>query len=64
MIAHLLGGLRVALDQSAATAELAMHLDGVAAVMETQFGYDERQLLTVLEGLELHHTITTELGPL
>ncbi|GAB3616740.1 hypothetical protein GCM10027416_12970 [Okibacterium endophyticum] len=64
MIAHLLGELSAAVNRSASAAELSMHLDGVAAVMETHFLYEERQLLRVLESLELHDAVRDVLGPL
>jgi hemerythrin-like domain-containing protein len=64
MISHLLSGLRTAVDQSSPTQEIAMHLDGVAAVMETHFRYEEKQLLTVLETLDLHDAAGDALGPL
>jgi hemerythrin-like domain-containing protein len=64
MIAHLLAGLSTAVDRSASAAELTMHLDGVSAVMETHFRYEERQLLQVLDGLDLHETVSVVLGPL
>ncbi|MCS5718820.1 hemerythrin domain-containing protein [Herbiconiux sp. CPCC 205763] len=64
MIGHLLGGLRDAVDRGASTAELERHLEGVAAIMENHFRYEERQLLTVLEGLELHDAVRDVLGPL
>lgn len=54
MIAHLLTGLQAAADRAASQAELAQHLDGVAAIMESHFRYEERQLLTVLETLALN----------
>lgn len=64
MIAHLLGGLSSAVDRSATATELAMHLDGIAAVMETHFRYEERKLLRVLESLELQDAVSDVLGPL
>lgn len=64
MIAHLLGELRTAVDSSASTAELERHLEGVAAIMESHFRYEERQLLTVLERLELDAEPRDVLGPL
>lgn len=64
MIGHLLGDLREAVDRSAPAAELERHLEGVAAIMENHFRYEERQLLTVLEGLELHETVRDVFGPL
>ena len=64
MISHLLGELAEAVNRAATTAELAMHLDGIAAVMETHFLYEERRLLHVLESLELHDAVSGVLGPL
>lgn len=65
MIAHLLHGLRAAATDGAATPEqLGRHLDGVAALMENHFRYEEAQLLTVMEHLELDATTEEVLGPL
>lgn len=64
MIAHLLGGLREAVDRAAPPDELDRHLEGVAALMENHFRYEERQLLTVLETLELAAGAEEVLGPL
>ncbi|GAB3808775.1 hemerythrin domain-containing protein [Micromonospora zhanjiangensis] len=64
MIAYLLGGLQAAVEQAAPAAELDRHLEGVAAIMENHFRYEERQLLTVLETLSLDATPEAVLGPL
>ncbi|GAA0631386.1 hypothetical protein GCM10009535_03650 [Streptomyces thermocarboxydovorans] len=64
MIAHLLGGLRTAVDRAAPPEELERHLEGIAAIMESHFRYEERQLLTVLETLELKAAPEEVLGPL
>ncbi|MET8115615.1 hemerythrin domain-containing protein [Streptomyces prasinus] len=64
MIAHLLGGLRNAVDRAAPPEELDQHLEGIAAIMENHFRYEERQLLTVLETLELAAAPEEALGPL
>ena len=64
MIAHLVTGLQAAVARAAPPAELHRHLEGVAAIMESHFGYEERQLLTVLETLELAADPDTVLGPL
>ncbi len=64
MIAHLLGGLRAAVDQGAPVVELDRHLEGVAAIMESHFRYEERQLLSVLETLSLEAPPEQVLGPL
>ncbi|MEU5875552.1 hemerythrin domain-containing protein [Glycomyces sp. NPDC047369] len=53
MLEHLLGGFAAALDAGADDDTLHRHLDGISAVMETHFGYEERQLLTVLDALVL-----------
>lgn len=63
-IGHLLGQLEAALHRSAPPAELDLHLEGVGALMENHFRYEERRLLTVLEGLDLPGTIDDVLGPL
>ncbi|WP_405059674.1 hemerythrin domain-containing protein [Kribbella sp. NBC_01505] len=64
MISHLLQGLREAVDRSAPPVELDQHLEGVAAIMENHFRYEEKQLLTVLADLELHAAVPDVLGPL
>ena len=64
MISHLLTGLQAAVERAASPAELAGHLEGVAAVMESHFRYEERQLLTVLETLDLTADVEAVLGPL
>lgn len=64
MIAHLLGGLRTAADRAAPPEEIERHLEGVAAIMESHFRYEERQLLTVLDTLGLDADPADVLGPL
>lgn len=64
MIAHLLNGLREATDRAASSDELACHLEGVAAIMESHFRYEERALLTILDTLELQVTVDDALGSL
>ena len=64
MVAHLLQGLGAAADRAAGPAELQRHLDGVAALMDSHFRYEERQLLVVLERLELDAAVRDVLGPL
>jgi hypothetical protein len=61
---HLLGALRLAIAGGEAPDALLRHLDGVEAIMESHFGYEERQLLAVLERLDLDADPTTVLGPL
>jgi hemerythrin-like domain-containing protein len=64
MIGYLLGGLRAAVEASAGPDDLRRHLDGVSAIMESHFRYEERQLLTVLEALDLNADPSAALGPL
>ncbi|MEO7268918.1 MAG: hemerythrin domain-containing protein [Knoellia sp.] len=53
MMAHLIGGLEKALTSCADRATLNGHLDGIGAIMESHFRYEERSLLTVLDDLPL-----------
>jgi hypothetical protein len=64
MIAHLLHALRAALDEGRSGADLERHLDGIGAIMESHFRYEERQLLGVLSGLDLPLGVPEGLGPL
>jgi hemerythrin-like domain-containing protein len=63
-IAWLLQGLRGAVDSGAATSELEQHLDGVAALLDNHFRYEERALLVLLDDLELTASPSEVLGPL
>ncbi|MFK5689801.1 hemerythrin domain-containing protein [Ornithinimicrobium sp. LYQ92] len=64
MIGHLVGGLQKAVEASATPDELDRHLEGIAAIMESHFRYEERQLLRVLDGLALTAEPAQVLGPL
>jgi hemerythrin-like domain-containing protein len=64
MIASLLTQFGYALTASATTDELVRHLDGLGAIMESHFNYEERQLLDTLEALHLRADPHTLLGPL
>ena len=64
MIGYLLGGLQAAVDGAAGPAELDRHLEGIAAIMESHFRYEERRLLTVLERLDLEADVRSVFGPL
>ncbi|WP_229117473.1 hemerythrin domain-containing protein [Enemella dayhoffiae] len=64
MIAHLVNGLQSSVTGSATPAELARYLEGIAAIMESHFHYEERQLLEVLETLALNADPRRVLGPL
>jgi hemerythrin-like domain-containing protein len=64
MIAHLLAELERVVQSQAPPAEIGRHLEGVAAVMESHFRYEERQLLAVLADIDLDAAVTDVLGPL
>lgn len=64
MIAYLINGMQSAVTSAATPEALAQHLEGIAAVMESHFRYEERQLLQVLETLELNADPRRVLGPL
>ncbi|MCC3765636.1 hemerythrin domain-containing protein [Glycomyces sp. TRM65418] len=64
MLEHLIGGLSADMDADADPEDLHRHLDGIGAVMETHFGYEERRLLTVLDALALDGEPTDLLGDL
>jgi len=64
MIGHLLGGLEAAAGSRSSPEVLASHLEGIAAIMESHFRYEERQLLTVLESLDLEADPGEALGTL
>ena len=64
MIGYLLGALQAAVDRRDPPDELQRHLEGVAAIMESHFRFEERQLRTVLETLSLDATPAAVFGPL
>lgn len=64
MISHLVAELQAAVGRAAPAAELDRHLEGIAAIMESHFRYEERQLLSVLETLALDAHPHDVLGPL
>ena len=64
MIASLLTQLNDALASPAPTGDLARYLDGLSAIMESHFNYEERQLLGILSPLVLIADPDTLLGPL
>jgi hemerythrin-like domain-containing protein len=68
MIASLLRQLDDSLSSAASSAappsEVALQLHGVAAIMESHFRYEERQLLSTLSALELDADPREFLGPL
>ena len=64
MIAHLLVQLEHAVQSGESGAALRRHLDGLGAIMESHFRYEERELLGVLRGLDLDADPSKVLGPL
>lgn len=64
LIAELLVQFNQALTASAEPGELLRHLDGLSAIMESHFRYEERQLLDVLSALDLDADPRALLGPL
>ena len=64
LIAGLLTQFDHAVTTSATPDELARHLDGLSAIMESHFSYEERQLLGILAELRLAADPHALLGPL
>jgi len=65
MIEHLIGGLQGALERGVPAEEKLRHLDGIEAVMESHFRFEERRLLVVLDGRHDETPTPAELfGPL
>jgi hemerythrin-like domain-containing protein len=64
MIASLLTQFSHALAASATPDELVRHLDGLSAIMESHFNYEERQLLDTLSTLDVAADPHAFLGPL
>lgn len=65
MLDHLLGELERAATAGAGRDELTRHLDGIDAVMETHFRYEEKKLVEVLDGVDRLGSDRREmLGPL
>ncbi|WP_194764563.1 hemerythrin domain-containing protein [Microbacterium sp. UFMG61] len=64
MLAHLLGGLRAAVESGENAETIERHLDGIGAIMESHFRYEEREILTPLRALHLDRPVPSVLGPL
>lgn len=64
MIAHLVAGLQAATERGLPPDNLEGHLEGIAAIMESHFRYEEHELLTVLSTLALDAEPSKVLGPL
>lgn len=64
MLAHLLSALRTAAESGESTASIERHLDGVGAIMESHFRFEEREILEPLRRLHLDEPVREVLGPL
>lgn len=64
MIDHLIGGLEKAVAGSATPETAHRHLDGIEAVMETHFKFEETQLVAVLDAMDRDFDRTEIFGPL
>ncbi|WP_210650950.1 hemerythrin domain-containing protein [Nocardioides sp. SYSU D00065] len=64
MIGTLLAGLQSAVDAPADPLAIGRHLDGLAAIVESHFAFEERTLNDVLDRLDLHAEVADVFGPL
>ncbi|MFF8415198.1 hemerythrin domain-containing protein [Streptomyces omiyaensis] len=64
MIEHLIGELQRAVADSTDPEVAHHHLDGIEAVMETHFRYEEKQLGAVLDGMDADFDRTEIFGPI
>lgn len=64
MIGTLLAGLSSAAARSATPSVIAGHLEGLAAIMESHFRFEERTLLDLLDRLDLDASVLEVYGPL
>lgn len=64
MIATLLARFDTAVRSGEAPAGLARHLEGIAAIMESHFRFEERELEPLLDRLELDADPVAVFGPL
>ncbi|QGQ18106.1 hemerythrin domain-containing protein [Cellulomonas sp. JZ18] len=64
VLAQLLGSLQQAVDAGHDAATLHRHLDGIEAIMETHFRYEEKRLLGPLSRLVVDREPQEVLGPL
>ncbi|CAH0165234.1 hypothetical protein SRABI76_01139 [Microbacterium oxydans] len=64
MLAHLLQALRGAAERDEDHASIGRHLDGIGAIMESHFRFEEREILTPLRALSLERDVVDVLGPL
>jgi hypothetical protein len=63
-IQRLLQTFSVAMDAGVGPRERQGHLDGIAAIMESHFRYEERMLLGPLQGLRSDAAVEDAFGPL
>lgn len=64
VLAQLLGSLQQAVDAGHDAVALHRHLDGIEAIMETHFRYEEKRLLEPLSRLVVDREPQEVLGPL
>ncbi|HIZ98971.1 MAG TPA: hemerythrin domain-containing protein [Candidatus Janibacter merdipullorum] len=64
MMSYLITGLESALQREAPPDEVHTHLEGLGAIMESHFRFEERALLEVLTTLDLVADPDEVLGPL
>ena len=62
MMAHLITQLEHVLDTTQNPQELEQHVDGIGAIMESHFRFEEAQLLGVLVALDLTADVDEVLG--
>ncbi|WEK62367.1 MAG: hemerythrin domain-containing protein [Candidatus Microbacterium colombiense] len=63
MLSHLLGALRAAAERDEDAVSIGRHLDGIGAIMESHFRFEEREILAPLRSLALDRPVTDVLGP-
>jgi hemerythrin-like domain-containing protein len=65
MISYLIQGMERALRSTRDATTLLRHLDGIGAIMESHFRYEETQLVSVLDGMTFENSTRAVLfGPL
>ena len=64
MLAHLLASLHTAAERRDDAASIERHLDGIAAIMESHFRFEEREVLEPLRAIVLDADVDSVLGPL
>ncbi|MBO9626884.1 MAG: hemerythrin domain-containing protein [Microbacterium sp.] len=64
MLSHLLGALRNAVESGEDDDAIGRHLDGIGAIMESHFRFEEREILEPLRTLTVDGTVPEVLGPL